>query len=226
MTIFQIENALLAGDAVTILMRHAERPPLDPGDTTFGATLPITARGRETARRFGMLLSHIVTPQRVRAYASSTVRTIQTAECILDGLRDDPNDVVAPVTLDSVLGSSSPFFGGLDERMALIAEGHYRDRLNDYFRTGEQRGYRPLAAATDEMEEALCKMHAPESGLVVAVTHDINVAAFMAGRGVITSFDEETWPHYLDAVVLIRRPNGGVEYGLMRHDSSFDGIDL
>jgi len=30
----------------------------------------------------------------------------------------------------------------------------------------------------------------------------------------------------LDAVVLIRCPNGGVEYGLMRHDSSFDRIDL
>lgn len=87
-------------------------------------------------------------------------------------------------------------------------------------------GRKPKAGLFDEMEEALCKMHAPESRLVVAVTHDINVAAFMAGRGVITSFDEETWPHYLDAVVLIRRPNGGVEYGLMRHDSSFDGIDL
>ena len=62
-----------------------------------------------------------------------------------------------PVTLSDELGSTSPFFGSLDERLRLIAEGNYRERLNDYYRGGEQRGYRPLDAATDEMEgAALC----------------------------------------------------------------------
>ena len=49
MRLFDVENALLSGAHVTLLVRHAERPPLEPGDTTFGATLPITERGREMA---------------------------------------------------------------------------------------------------------------------------------------------------------------------------------
>lgn len=226
MNIFQIENALLAGSRVMILMRHAERPPLDPGDTTFGATLPITSRGRDTARRFGMLLSHIAAPHHVRMCASATVRTIQTAECILEGLKDDAMDVVGSIGIVPELGSDSPYFGSLDERMALIAEGRYRERLNEYFQTGEQRGYRPLKTATEQMDAALRKLNAPTSGLTIAVTHDINVAAFLAGHGVISAFDEESWPHYLDSVVGIFPYNGSPEYAYFRHDASFDGIDL
>ena len=77
--------------------------------------------------------------------------------------------------------------------MLLIAEGHYRERLNDYFSVGTQRGYNPLGAATEKMESVLTDIAAYGVGeLAIAVTHDVNVACFLAGRKIQTSFSEET----------------------------------
>lgn len=226
MTIFTIEEAIKNGGNAILLLRHAERPPLDPGDTTFGMNLPITERGRETARRYGMKLSHIVEPDAVRVYASETLRTRQTAECILEGLCEEGQRKAPLVTLLPELGSESPFFGRLDERMALIFEGRYRDRLNEYFREGIQSGYKPLAVATEKMKETLLSLEKEEVPLVVAVTHDINVAAFLAGCGIKTEFDESLWPYYLDAALILQMKNGEKRYGYFRHDPSFDGLDL
>lgn len=41
----KMKTALDGGGRVTILVRHAERPALEPGDRTFGASLPLTANG-------------------------------------------------------------------------------------------------------------------------------------------------------------------------------------
>lgn len=207
-----VTSALGEGGCVTLLIRHAERPPLDPSDTSFGETLPITEHGRMTAERFGEMLSGIVSPDMVRFYSSQTFRTIQTACAISKGL-----GVMADVCVDDVLGGDTPFFGALDERMALIAEGRYMERLNEYYRTGTQKGYMPLGPATEAMEHALDRLHRGRSGLVVAVTHDINVASFLAGRGVVAEFDNATWPHYLDAAVLVDDCAGGVGYGVLRN---------
>lgn len=226
MTVFTIEEAVKNGGNAVFLLRHAERPPLDPSDTTFGVNLPITERGRDAAWRYGVKLSRIADPRAVRTYASETLRTRQTADCIWEGLLEGRSGAPGAVTLLPELGGESPFFGRLDERMALISEGRYRDRLNDYFRDGIQLGYKPLAGAMKRMEEALSGLAEEGVSLVVAVTHDINVAAFLAGRGIETEFDEGLWPHYLDAAVILRAGNGETKYGYVRHDSSFDGFDL
>ena len=127
------------------------------------------------------------------------------------------------VTLLPELGGESPFFGSLDERMALIAEGRYLERLNEYFRNGVQLGYKPLEEATAKMEECLCHLLDDGVQLVVAVTHDINVASFLAGRGVEKEFDRQSWPHYLDAAVVSRTANGEMRYGFLRYEPSSDG---
>ncbi len=206
-----LRAALARGGQVTLLMRHAERPPLDPTDTSFGALLPITEAGRETATRLGGLIRDVLRPKRINFHASETLRTVQTAECMrAEILRAGTGMDVTEILHEPVLGGASPFFGSLEERMALIAEGRYLDRLNDYFRVGEQRGYRPLRPATREMEERLFALANGEGGLTVAVTHDVNVACFLAGWEVCTSFFSETWPHYLDAAVIIRENDGTV----------------
>ena len=126
-----------------------------------------------------------------------------------------------------ILGSESPFFGSLEERMSLIAEGHYRERLNDYFLEGTQRGYNPLGAATEKMESVLTDIAAYGVGeLAIAVTHDVYVACFLAGRKIQTSFSEETWPYYLDAAVILSSCHGPARYGVLRWDRAFDGIDI
>lgn len=227
MELFDIKDALADGCNVTLLVRHAERPPLDPKDKSFGASLPLTERGWSTARQFGGMLSYAVRPRSVAFYASGTFRTVQTACAMAIGL-DEPKSgdfVEKKVRLSEVLGSASPFFGSTDERWALIGEGKYHDRVNEYFRCGHMRGYRPLRQAAHELELALEGLHGDDK-LVVAVTHDINVAAFLAGRGVMSSFTEETWPDYLDAAVVVRRPDGHVEYGVLRWHKELEGMDI
>lgn len=226
MTLNHIHYALEMGSRVVLLIRHAERPPLDPSDTSFGATLPLTDGGREDARRLGVQLADMISPAFVRLCASRTFRTIETACEIAKGMTEAIDLAKHPVTLSDELGSTSPFFGSLDERLQLIAEGNYRQRLNDYYRGGEQRGYRSLGNATDEMEDALDRLSGEGGGLTVAVTHDINVASFLAGRGVETEFTEESWPNYLDAAVVIVDVSGEREYGVLRADHAPRGIDL
>lgn len=214
-----VKSALDEGRRATLLIRHAERPPLDPSDTSFGEMLPITEHGRMTAERFGAALAGIVSPDLVKFYSSQTFRTIQTACAMSKGLGAASGGSTSrhDVRVDDVLGGDTPFFGPLDERMALIAEGRYMERLNEYYRTGTQKGYKPLGPATEAMEHALDRLHRGRSGLVVAVTHDINVASFLAGRGVVVEYDNATWPHYLDAAVLVEDCVGGVGYGVLRH---------
>ena len=224
--LYHISDALDSGCRVTLLMRHAERPPLGPGDTTSGERLPLTMDGIGQARDFGTFLSGRVSPAGVRIFAGNTLRAIQTAETIRGALEDGSGTRARDIGLVPELGDDSPFFRERDERMALIAGGRYLERLNDYFRTGFQQGYRPLAAATDAMEHVLERLAGRHKEVVVAITHDINVAAFLAGRGVVAAFDEETWPHYGDAAVIIRNDEGKIEYGYYRRDYTPDDDDL
>ena len=206
-----IRRALHDGKRVTVLMRHAERPPLDPSDTSFGEALPVTEYGKETSVMFGKLLAGVAGSFPVKVFCSRTFRTVQTACGILKGMGLEELPAV-----DDVLGSATPFFGSLEERMALIAEGRYMERLNIYFASGEQLGYRPLGPAMVEMEERLAGFHREASGLVIAVTHDINVASVFAGCGAVKRFDEGTWPHYLDAAVSVEDIFGDREYAVFR----------
>lgn len=205
MPLTEMKDTLDGGGRVTLLIRHAERPPLAPGDKTFGASLPLTEKGWSDAQHFGMTLARELRPKSVAFYASGTFRTLQTACGMAMGLdlAETGTAIERKVRLADFLGSESPFFGSVEERIALAAQGRYHERLNDYFRNGEQQGYRPLKAAADLMERQLDALHDDDWPLVVAVTHDINVAAFLAARGVVPSFTEETWPGYLDAAVII-----------------------
>ena len=228
MDMCDVKAALDKGCNVTILIRHAERPPLEDGDATFGASLALTERGWRMARQFGALLANTVRPKSVAFYASGTFRTVQTACGMAMGLdaAKAENSIERKIGLAEFLGSNSPFFGVCEERMALVAEGCYHERMNEYFRNGMMRGYRPLGRATGSMEAKLLALQGFGGNLVIAVTHDINVAAFLAGHDVVTAFTEETWPDYLDAAVVIAGPGRKREYGFMRWNKDFEGIDL
>lgn len=54
----EMKDTLDNGGGVTLLIRHAERPPLDPGDKTFGASLSLTENGWRWARYFGLMLAN------------------------------------------------------------------------------------------------------------------------------------------------------------------------
>lgn len=52
-----VEDAMKLGGLVTVVMRHAERPPLELGDMMFGRDLPLTDKGARDADRLGARLS-------------------------------------------------------------------------------------------------------------------------------------------------------------------------
>ena len=218
MTLADVKSALAAGGKATLLMRHAARPPIADNDPTFGASLSLTPRGWTAARQFGAMLADVVRPKSVAFYASETFRTVQTACGMAMGLdaAKSAQPIERKIGLADFLGGESPFFGALEDRMALIAEGRYHERLNEYFRMRRLRGYRPLGKATGEMEAQLGTLHKSGDSIVVAVTHDINVAAFLAGQGVVSSFTDKTWPDYLDAAVILQDGSGRREYGFVR----------
>jgi broad specificity phosphatase PhoE len=200
-----------AGARILLLMRHAHRPPLDPSDTTFGQSLPITEEGRTCAVHLGEMMRPMAGQTTVNFFASETLRTVQTAEALMSGMH-----IQRPIAIEGILGGQSPYFGSLEERMALIAEGRYLARLNAYYQTGRQRGYRPLNEAHGEMLAALARLQKPPAQLTFAFTHDINVATFWAGCGLVSSYEEQTWPFYLDAAVKIDMPEGSRTYGVLR----------
>ena len=224
----EMKEALDNGGRVTLLIRHAERPPLDPNDKTFGASLSLTEHGWRWAQYFGLMLANNLLPKSVAFYASETFRTLQTACAMamgLDGVGTG-QAIERKVRLADFLGSESPFFGSTEERMALAAEGNYHDRLNDYFHSGRQRGFKPFVRAAKRMERCLDGLHEKEWPLVVAVTHDINVAAFLAARGIVDSFSDETWPDYLDAAAIIKPGNGVAKYLYFRWNYDMGAISL
>ena len=209
-----LECALHNGDRVVAVVRHAERPPLEKNDPTFGFDLPITDAGKVKAGVFGFALGEFSKGYEHRIHSSRTRRCRMTAQAIsveMDGVS------AWGFILDEILGGASPYFGSVEDRMALADKGDYLEALNEYFRTGHQSGFLGLAAATDVFEDYLWNGHPQlEAPLKVYVTHDINVGCFLAGRGVVTRFEDHTWPHYLDAAVAFLGRNGHARYGYLR----------
>ena len=228
MPLVEMKETLDNGGRVTLLIRHAERPPLDPNDKTFGASLSLTENGWRWAHNFGLMLANNLLPKSVAFYASETFRTLQTACAMAMGLDlvSTGQSIERKVRLAAFLGSEAPFFGSVEKRMALAAEGNYHDRLNDYFHSGKQRGFKSLKRAAKRMERHLDDLHEKEWPLVVAVTHDINVAAFLAARGVVDAFSDETWPDYLDAAAMIKRGKSEAKYVYFRWGQDMGAISL
>ena len=228
MPLTEMKDTLDNGGRVTFLIRHAERPPLDPGDKTFGASLSLTENGWRWAHNFGLMLANNLLPKSAAFYASETFRTLQTACAMAMGLDlvGTGQSIERKVRLAPFLGSESPFFGSVEKRMELAAEGNYHERLNDYFRTGKQRGFKSLHRAAKKMERHLNALHDKDWPLVVAVTHDINVAAFLAARGVVESFTDETWPDYLEAAAIIKKADGDAKYIYFRWNQDMGAISL
>ena len=224
----EMKEALDNGGQVTLLIRHAERPPLDPDDKTFGASLSLAESGWRCAQNFGLMLANNLLPKSVAFYASETFRTLQTACAMamgLDGVGTGQS-IERKVRLADFLGSGSPFFGSVEERMALAAEGDYHGRLNEYFHSGRQRGFKALKRAAKRMERCLDGLHEKEWPLVVAVTHDINVAAFLAARGVVDSFSDEAWPGYLDAAAIVKSGDGAAKCLYFRWNYDMGAISI
>ena len=199
----------LAKDGVRCILqvRHAERPKMDPDDPTFGDALPITDEGVRTARELGARLSRFGGD--VQFAASPLRRTRMTAELIADGM-----GVVAPeIPVDDLLGNRTFYYADAKEVLDVFKPENFFNACFEYFRTGEQRGFRNLYAASDDLEDWLVERL--KRKLFVAVTHDCYIAAYLAAKGGI-EFTRDNWPRFLDSAAIVLRPDGERRYMLVR----------
>ena len=84
LTLEELKGELRRGTRVILMVRHAERPKMDPNDPTFGDVLPLTYDGRRTAKKLGTLLREFADD--VQFASSPLRRTRMTAACVAEGM--------------------------------------------------------------------------------------------------------------------------------------------
>ena len=183
------------GSRVLLLLRHSERPKIGYEDKTFGASLPLTENGKQLCVEFR---------------ASPLLRTVMTAELVAEGM----GLAGAEVVCDALVGNGSAYVASELEVWRLFRDGSFFQRMGEYMQAGEQRGFNPLAPATDAFEEHALSVFSAQLGIFA--THDVYVAAFLHARGVKTDFNPGNWPRFLDSAAIVLRPDGERRYMLVR----------
>ena len=213
-TLRHVADDLRSGTRVAILVRHAERPPLPANDPTFGRDLPLTECGAQDATRYGRELGIFACQEQMTIAAGGNRRCMETAFHMLEGMGMDMEDERCAVLADSYLGGRTFYFGDVAARMELANAGNYLESLNAYFSSGRQKGFNDLHPSTSHLAGHLLFHY--DAPLFIGVTHDLNVACFLAGNGTVTSFTEKSWPGFLDAAVLFINPDYTTTCHLLR----------
>ena len=207
MTIEELIGEIRNGARVALMVRHAERPKMDPDDPTFGDALELTYEGTRTAKKLGAMLAAFAGD--VQFAASPLTRTRMTAECIAEGM-----GVAGPeIPTDELLGNGSFYYDDPAEVLEVFKPKNFFPACIEYFHTAHQRGFRELYAATDEFEKWIDARW--KSRLFVISTHDLYIAAFLYARKV-GELSKENWTRFLDGGAIIDGTDGKRRYALVR----------
>ena len=215
LTLEELKAERRRGTRVVLMVRHGERPKMDPNDPSFGDALALTYDGARTARKLGTLLKEFADD--VQFCASPLTRTRMTAACIAEGM-----GIAAPtIPTDELWGNGSFFYSDAAQVLEVFKPNNFFPACFEYFATGRQRGFCELHEATDACEKWIDAHF--EKGLFVIATHDLYIAAFLAARNAVPVFTRETWVHFLDGGAILIAPDGTRRYALVRTGLS-DGI--
>lgn len=194
----QVKRFLGEGAKISMLIRHSERPPITPGDTSFGQTLALTPRGEEMAREAGRLLAG---PYDVRYLTSPMVRCQMTASCLAEGMGRGGD----PIVDEPILGLKNFYYDDVEKLPAEMMRRGYIDYMLDYLRTGSALYSHDVAVATPKMVAWM--QQATASQLNILVSHDIFVAALLAGVKA-RSYTAQNWVGYLHSAVFVQTSIG------------------
>lgn len=192
----KVRQFIAEGCKVSIMIRHSERPPIVPGDTTFGHALALTSRGEAMAREVGQLLSG---HSDVRFLSSPMKRCMMTAKMFAEGL----GCAGVPVLEEPILGLKNFYYDDIEKLPEEMMRRGYIHYMLDYLRTGSAPYSHDVAVATPKMVEWLKAMTTQQ--LTVLVSHDIFIAALLAGVKA-KSYTAENWVGYLQGAALILTP--------------------
>ena len=198
-----------------LMVRHAERPPIEENDATYGENLGLTDAGRAMALGCGRDVAAAGRPADWAFHASRYRRTTLTAATVAEGM----GRAGAPV-----VPSEEASLPGL--WVSDMAETHrsYRKwgtaEFTDMFMRGEAiGGYLPIPESTRLAMEWIDKTDLGARCAVVA-THDVFLAALLNGLGK-GPFDSRTrWVGFLQGCALFERPGGGWDADYVVPDKS------
>ena len=204
----EFSERLRGGARAILLLRHAERPKMDPDDPTFGDALKLTAEGSRTSLELGRRLAEF--KRAVQFYASPLTRTRMTAAMVAEGMGlEEPE-----IPTDELLGNGTFYYADPAEVLDVFRPENFFAACFEYYRTGELRGFHNLYKASDEWEKWLFERFREK--LFVVTTHDCYIAAFLSARKAIAEFTRENWIRFLDGGAIFVYPDGRREYALVR----------
>lgn len=179
------------GAAVAIVLRHAEREEITPGN--FGNYVSLTQRGLQCAQRLGAGLSS----RRVGIVRSSPLpRCMQTADAIIAGA-----GWKASAVPERLLGDPGPFVVEPERAGQLFLDIGIEEIVRRQLAEGEpSSGMRSTSSGVDlVLQELTAALSRPDS-ISVFVTHDA-VLAVLVGYLYGLPVESFCWPGYLDALV-------------------------
>ena len=180
---------------VSLVLRHAEREDIPAG--TFGADVPLTAQGIESAESLGAALASV--QPKMELAASPLPRCVSTAEAMLRGA-----GLPEEVALDWRLGDPGPFV--VDSRAAgalFLDVGISEIVRRQICDASPPAGMRPTSEGVDLLLE-LTSSHLRHGGsLNVYVTHD-SILAVLVAHLYRMQVDDIGWPGYLDGLLIWR----------------------
>jgi broad specificity phosphatase PhoE len=189
--------------AVAIVVRHAERHPVD--DLARHEEVLLTERGHEHAREAGTRVRMTFAAHAVRVAHSPVTRCKETALGIATGAGASCR-VVGPEE-----GLGSPFV--VDRQRAFEYVVKTGPRFIRHWFDGKIPAdvFMPRRQAARAQLDAIERHLEPES-LAICVTHDWNIALLKEDLLALTP--ERGWPNFLDGIVVARDKAGT----LVEHD--------
>jgi hypothetical protein len=199
-----------AGRRAGLVVRHAERHPIV--DLRTHHTLLLTERGHAMADDGGRALAALLTGAsspapalRLRAVHSPVERCAETARGLVQGARAGGAEAVV-VGEDVVLGD--PFLRDRRRALALAHElGHgflrawFDGRVDDdVLQHHREAAHHQLAAWARHVGRPDGADRVHDDDVVVMVSHDWNIA--LVREVVLGVRHEDTWPQFLDGVVV------------------------
>jgi hypothetical protein len=176
-----------------MLLRHAARPPIPPGET--GNELALTREGVTQAEHLGGLLGRRL----VSLHTSPVLRCNQTAQALREGARvnldilsDRMLGAPGAFVVDAVLGGQTLQRLGLESFLKHLIAGE-----------GVLPGVAEPFSAASSLVRHMLDHSGDVHGLHVFVTHDSLVAPTVA-RMLRCPVSPEDWPEYLEAAFFWR----------------------
>ena len=200
---------------IYLLLRHAERNHITPGDKDFGAHVGLTDRGRRQAVALGKMIPAFGDA----VYFSSPVgRCMETAKCISEGrkLAGFGNfaipGVASGAAADSVnvtpLNELGDFFvRDVPAYEQTLREGFY-EGICEWLDSGKHDAFWPLHERAEQMREMMFEK--AQSRFNVFVTHDAWVVPCLSHFCGL-KFEPKCWMNFLTGLAFEVPENGNVK---------------